>query len=62
MEKKLLSEILKIVETAVQETIPNIIQNEMKNAQFSVPLSLGQPQMEEKKSNINKLKSKFGIK
>ena len=62
LEKKILKDISEMIETTVKETIPNIIQNEMKNAQFSVPLSLGQPQMEEKKSNINKLKSKFGIK
>jgi len=62
LEKKILKDISEMIETTVNETIPNIIQNEMKNAQFSVPLSLGQPQMEEKKANISKLKSKFGIK
>ena len=62
LEKKILKDISEMIETTVNETIPNIIQKEMKNAQFSVPLSLGQPQMEEKKANINKLKSKFGIK
>ena len=62
LEKNFMAFTQKTMEDAVQKHIPDIIQNNMKNASFSVPLNLGQPQVEEKRKKVNGLKAKFGLK
>ena len=54
-------ELVKVIKKEISDILPTAIKETMKKANFSIPMNMGNEE-DDKKSSINKLKSKYGIK